>query len=566
MGLPLLQVFCDPKRTPSKETDAVGGDGRLLRSSSLTNRAKVSARKKGPSRHIPMAGLMITSDTVKDLPKALFKGIRHFYFMMVSEKVVVGLPSRDVDVKTARIFILQLSEVLAQIKDHNYNGLSSAISFTLVTTQNTCVCFDELQKVFVLHGYRLFGWLLDVKDISKDDFSKCWKQMAAAHAAGDVLALGLKGGGPNTYLSWQRASKGLNAPLSLWALDLYLGKVMEALAESKLKQLVDNLQNTQFLCHNVFGPQEQLLRDDNIKLAAEAVDVDPSIYILKCAEAQSLGAMLPATYFLQSNSSTQTSDRQFVVDYARAASAQACFGHYVNQNGRDGVVRSKYHTEETIFRARKDRQTLQTAQMIMEQFEVLDTDGDGSVARSEFENVFQKMGMTVPELNSLFGDIDKNGDGRISFSEFSAHVFGEGNRVPSKPNVLAKRATLPATPQAPSRPRTGQLPDSVAKLRRASSARPSTSPPSSVTTTKDISSYVTKKFQQMDSDGNGLVTREEFEQVFRLLGLSATDVAALFSGVDADADGHISLTEFSKYVFGKESSQSPNVDESLAGS
>ena len=70
-------------------------------------------------------------------------------------------------------------------------------------------------------------------------------------------------------------------------------------------------------------------------------------------------------------------------------------------------------------------------------FSALDTNGDGQIAKSEFQDQLGAGGTNLANADSVFGKLDKNGDGSLSIDELSAvlntskkhrpHRPGEGN-------------------------------------------------------------------------------------------------------------------------------------------
>jgi len=53
-------------------------------------------------------------------------------------------------------------------------------------------------------------------------------------------------------------------------------------------------------------------------------------------------------------------------------------------------------------------------------FSQLDTDGDGSISKSEFESALSQSGVDTQSADALFGKLDQNGDGSVSQSELSS--------------------------------------------------------------------------------------------------------------------------------------------------
>ena len=60
-------------------------------------------------------------------------------------------------------------------------------------------------------------------------------------------------------------------------------------------------------------------------------------------------------------------------------------------------------------------------------FEQIDTNGDGSIQRSELKAITQKIGLnlTENELTGLFNYADVNGDGNIDMQEFLNALNGQ---------------------------------------------------------------------------------------------------------------------------------------------
>ena len=60
-------------------------------------------------------------------------------------------------------------------------------------------------------------------------------------------------------------------------------------------------------------------------------------------------------------------------------------------------------------------------------FSQLDTDGDGQISKSEFENGLGAGGTNIAQADDVFGKLDKNGDGSVSLDEMSSALKGKGH-------------------------------------------------------------------------------------------------------------------------------------------
>ena len=57
-------------------------------------------------------------------------------------------------------------------------------------------------------------------------------------------------------------------------------------------------------------------------------------------------------------------------------------------------------------------------------FKLFDTDGDGMLSISEWQNVLSRMGMkcSSKEAKALFRNVDSNGDGKVDLDEFMQYL------------------------------------------------------------------------------------------------------------------------------------------------
>jgi EF-hand domain pair len=60
-------------------------------------------------------------------------------------------------------------------------------------------------------------------------------------------------------------------------------------------------------------------------------------------------------------------------------------------------------------------------------FAQLDSNGDGQISQSEFENTLGSAGVDTSSADALFAKLDANGDGQISQSELAAARHGHGH-------------------------------------------------------------------------------------------------------------------------------------------
>jgi Ca2+-binding EF-hand superfamily protein len=61
-------------------------------------------------------------------------------------------------------------------------------------------------------------------------------------------------------------------------------------------------------------------------------------------------------------------------------------------------------------------------------FSLLDTNGDGQISKSEFENALGAGGTNIAQADSVFSKLDTNGDGSVSVSELSSALKGAGGK------------------------------------------------------------------------------------------------------------------------------------------
>jgi EF-hand domain pair len=68
------------------------------------------------------------------------------------------------------------------------------------------------------------------------------------------------------------------------------------------------------------------------------------------------------------------------------------------------------------------------ADALKDLFSQLDSNGDGQVTKSEFENTLGAGGTNLAQADDVFGKLDKNGDGSVSLDELRSALQGKGHR------------------------------------------------------------------------------------------------------------------------------------------
>jgi Ca2+-binding EF-hand superfamily protein len=67
------------------------------------------------------------------------------------------------------------------------------------------------------------------------------------------------------------------------------------------------------------------------------------------------------------------------------------------------------------------------ADALKDLYSQLDTNGDGQVSKSEFENALGAGGTNLAQADDVFSKLDKNGDGSVSLDELSSALQGKGH-------------------------------------------------------------------------------------------------------------------------------------------
>src|SRR6202047_1419919 len=61
-------------------------------------------------------------------------------------------------------------------------------------------------------------------------------------------------------------------------------------------------------------------------------------------------------------------------------------------------------------------------------FSQIDSNGDGEISKSEFENALGAGGTNIAQADDVFSKMDKNGDGSVSLDEMSSALTGSGGK------------------------------------------------------------------------------------------------------------------------------------------
>eukprot|EP00931_Biecheleriopsis_adriatica_P005054 TRINITY_DN106618_c0_g1_i1.p1 TRINITY_DN106618_c0_g1~~TRINITY_DN106618_c0_g1_i1.p1 ORF type:complete len:1545 (+),score=269.16 TRINITY_DN106618_c0_g1_i1:47-4636(+) len=285
---------------------------------------RLPVQHAGTSPQVPLAGLLLVprkDDMMQLILKALECGIRHFYLAL--DCLTFASDSKE-SLSDARLMALNLAHIFHELRLRNFHRIKQSVAFTLITPVTCVGALREFSKVLSREGYMLWGWLVSVRGASESALQAACQEMIAARRAGDVQALGFKGGSESTFRVWQQAG-GADVPLSIWAFELYPGKVMEMLAEAKFHGFLNKLRKIGVcvLAYNVFGSQDALLDSSTLRAAAEHFGLEPEVLILKWAYAQGYVAMLPCLAYAHFDSKACDQQPNLHHAYARGFAAPA---------------------------------------------------------------------------------------------------------------------------------------------------------------------------------------------------------------------------------------------------
>jgi Ca2+-binding EF-hand superfamily protein len=153
-----------------------------------------------------------------------------------------------------------------------------------------------------------------------------------------------------------------------------------------------------------------------------------------------LGAVSSALDALQSLTSSKSSSPQSTgfsqtptnpFDFSGSAAAS---GSPTPASGSNGFSQLSPATMSALLAAQSQSSTGSTtsasispSDALKDLFSQLDTNGDGQISKSEFENALGAGGTNIAQADNVFSKMDKNGDGSVSLDEMSSALKGKGH-------------------------------------------------------------------------------------------------------------------------------------------
>lgn len=158
-------------------------------------------------------------------------------------------------------------------------------------------------------------------------------------------------------------------------------------------------------------------------------------------------------------------------------------------------------------------------------FHAFDANGDGFLSPPEFRHALTqlRLGLSDDEMAWMLSRLDINADGMVSYEEFLTHLFRSAHD-PSMARVGTAFVEHFAARDESAR----TLWQKVASAFR------------------DRGVPLRQVFALFDRDGDGVISREELFDAFKLmqLGLSEVDAERLMRDIDVNEDGQVSIHEF----------------------
>merc|ERR1712217_464241 len=165
---------------------------------------------------------------------------------------------------------------------------------------------------------------------------------------------------------------------------------------------------------------------------------------------------------------------------------------------------------------------------LKEAFEYLDSDGDGSITRSELQELNECFGFPPSEAVEHMATLDLNKDGKISYGEF-ARFFGQQCQWHLRDSE--ERPRLPALLLCK---------DGLVMHKKEPDVDPNLYTARKQLKLKDA-------FEYLDTDGDGYITRVELQDLNECFGISPSEAAERFARMDLNTDGKVSYGEFAKF-------------------
>jgi len=157
-----------------------------------------------------------------------------------------------------------------------------------------------------------------------------------------------------------------------------------------------------------------------------------------------------------------------------------------------------------------------------EAMKTMDADGDGKISPEEMEQGLKDQGVSPDEAKKMAKDLDKDGDGKVSPDEMYAATGppGEFTKSPGEPGYVEPK-TAPETPVS--------LPELKNRMGQA------------YKNTGDA-------WDKIAGPGAAYVTPEKWKEGVKNLGVPPGEADKLFKQIDADGDGKVSKEEFENAI------------------
>jgi Ca2+-binding EF-hand superfamily protein len=165
-------------------------------------------------------------------------------------------------------------------------------------------------------------------------------------------------------------------------------------------------------------------------------------------------------------------------------------------------------------------------------FAQIDTNGDGSISKSELEQAVTKAGGSKEAADALYAKLDPNGTGSVSEQQLAQTLFG------ALPHHHHHHGGAGATGATDATGATGatdpSATDALTSLFNADGGGAGNSP---VQVAQNI-------FTQIDANGDGAITQGELEQAVTAAGGDKAGADALYAKLDPNGTGSVSEQQF----------------------